>query len=165
MAEQGTFGGRFGGRKSLQSRKSGRFGGTFGGRNSQTETKLMHVRRHFRRPKLPDRDESLLSGASFGSRKAASPAMFGGRKSFGCRTWFLPKGRNLAPFAHFASKPSKHAYFSTKACIQVPRGLKHEYTPSTTLHSHTIKLHCSKSHQKPIGSTYTLTCILPLKTS
>ncbi|KAG8639817.1 hypothetical protein MANES_14G171850v8 [Manihot esculenta] len=125
-AGQGTFGGRFGGRKSLQSRKSGRFGGTFGGRNSQTETKLMHVRRHFRRPKLPDRDESLLSGAGFGrncqtetkvsfrgqasaAERLASPAMFGGRKSFGCRTWFLPKGRNLAPFAHFASQPSKHA--------------------------------------------------------
>ena len=81
-AGQGTFGGRFGGRKSLQSRKSGRFGGTFGGRNSQTEAKLMHVRRHFRRPKLPDRDESLLSGASFGCRK--SP--FGGklRQPKGC---------------------------------------------------------------------------------
>ena len=33
-AGKGTFGGTFGGRKSLQSRKSGRFGGTFGGRNS-----------------------------------------------------------------------------------------------------------------------------------
>ena len=130
-----------------QRRNSGRFGGTFGGRKCQTETKVS-FRGQLRQPKgLPPQPCSAAES------------------TFGCRTWFLPKGRNLAPLAHFASKPSKHAYCSTKACIQVPRGLKHAYTPSTTLQSHTIKLHCSKSHQKPIGSTYTLTCILPLKTS
>ena len=62
MAEQGTFGGRFGGRKSLQSRKSGRFGGTFGGRKSQTETKVS-FRGQLRQP------------------NAASTGGFGGRKS------------------------------------------------------------------------------------
>ena len=105
-AEQGTFGGRFGGRKSLQSRKSGRFGGTFGGRNSQTEAKLMHVRRHFRRPKLPDRDESLLSGASFGSRRlppqegSAAESRFGGRKSFRLPNLVSPKGQKLGSNMH-----------------------------------------------------------------
>ena len=128
MAGQGTFGGRFGGRKSLQSRKSGRFGGTFGGRNSQTEAKLMHVRRHFRRPKLPDRDETHLSGAGFGSRKAGLPGRFGGRKSFSCRTWFLPKGRNLVPHAHLPPKTIQTCIFPnlqhTYSSIQVPRGFK-----------------------------------------
>ena len=103
-AEQGTFGGRFGGRKSLQSRKSGRFGGTFGGRNSQTETKLMHVRRHLRRPKLPSRAESPLSGAGFGSRYMPLQAGSAAERAFGCRTWFLPKGRNLVPTCTNASQ-------------------------------------------------------------
>ena len=131
-AGQATFGGRFGGRKSLQSRKSGRFGGTFGGRNSQTETKLMHVRRHFRRPKLPDRDESLLSGASFGSRRLPPQDGSAAESSFGCRTWFLPKGRNLAPFAHFASKLIKHAsnlFYNTQTQAYMFLGASNQHKP------------------------------------
>ena len=104
---QGTFGGRFGGRKSLQSRKSGRFGGTFGGRKCQTETKVSfrgHLRqpnaastRGVRRPKLPS---------------AAEPGF--------CQT-----GRNLVQMNLLPPKTINHAYISTKICIQVPRGLKH----------------------------------------
>ena len=126
-AGQGTFGGRFGGRKSLQSRKSGRFGGTFGGRNSQTEAKLMHVRRHLRRPKVPDRDESLLSGTSFGSRRLPPQACSAAESSFGCRTWFLPEWQKLSSPMHLClqSHPNmhnpilQHSYTS----MQVPRGI------------------------------------------
>ncbi|KAG8645322.1 hypothetical protein MANES_10G054551v8 [Manihot esculenta] len=125
---QGTFGGRFGGRKSLQSRKSGRFGGTFGGRNSQTETKLMHVRRHFRRPKLPDRDESLLSGAGFGSRKACLPSHVRRPKVLRLPNLVSAKGQKLGSFCTFRLKTFQtcikpilqHPYTS----IHVPRGLK-----------------------------------------
>ena len=128
MAEQGTFGGRFGGRKSLQSRKSGRFGGTFGGRNSQTEAKLMHVRRHLRRPKVPDRDESLFSGATSAAERPASPAMFGGRKCLRLPNLVSAKGQKLGSSCPFQppTQPIMHnpilqpAYSS----IQAPRGLK-----------------------------------------
>ena len=108
---QGTFGGRFGGRKSLQSRKSGRFGGTFGSRNSQTEVKLMHVRRLFRRPKLRDRDESLLSGASFGSRMLPPQEGSAAESPFGCRTWFLPKGQKLGSHEPLASQNDQVTIF------------------------------------------------------
>ena len=115
-----------------QRRNSARFGGTFGGRKCQTETKVSfrgHLRqpnaastRGVRRPKLPS---------------AAEPGF--------CQT-----GRNLVQMNLLPPKTIDHAYFSTKTHIQVPRGLKHAYTPSTTLHSHTIKLHCSniiKTHK------------------
>ena len=115
-----------------QRRNSCMFGGTFGGRKSQTETKVS-FRGQLRQPKgLPPQPCSAAESA------------------FGCPNWFLQKGRNLAPFAHFASKPSKHAYFSTKACIQVPRGLKHAHTPSTTLQTYSNNTHCSKHQYIPI---------------
>ena len=124
---QGTFGGRFGGRKSLQSRKSGRFSGTFGGRNSQTETKLMHVRRHFRRPKLPDRDESLLSGAGFGSRKACLPSHVRRPKILRLPNLVSAKGQKLGSsclqclpnFINMHNPILQQTYSS----IQVPRGI------------------------------------------
>ena len=89
-AKQGTFGGRFDGRKSLQSRKSPTFGGRFGGRNSPPEPKVQTFGGEFRWPKLPP-----LAGS------AAEPC-------FGGRTWILLGGRTQ--FCHPTSslpKPSK----------------------------------------------------------
>ena len=42
----------------------GTFGGRFGGRNPTPETKLMHVRRHLRRPKVSSRDETHTLSAA-----------------------------------------------------------------------------------------------------
>ncbi|KAG8653034.1 hypothetical protein MANES_06G160750v8 [Manihot esculenta] len=44
--------------------EQGTFGGTFGGQKSWTDPKVGHFWRHLRRPKVPDRDESLFSGAT-----------------------------------------------------------------------------------------------------
>ena len=146
MVEHGTFGGRFGGRKSLQSRKSGRFGGTFGGRNSQTETKLMHVRRHLRRPKVSDRAETPTFGGRLRQPKAASQAGSAAESTFGCRTWFLPKGRNLAPFAHFASKPFQHAsnlFYNTQTQAYIFLGVSNHHKPHL---QHIKHPHCSRTH-------------------
>ena len=127
-AGKGTFGGTFGGRKSLQSRKSGRFGGTFGGRNSQTETKLMHVRRHLRRPKVSDRAETPTFGGKLRQPKAASQAMFGGRNSLRLPNLVSAKGQKLGSSCPFQPPTQpimhnpilQHAYSS----IQAPRGFK-----------------------------------------
>ena len=126
MAEQGTFGGRFGGRKSLQSRKSGTFGGTFVGRKSQTDPKVFFqgqasaaeccLHKGVRRPKVPS---------------AAEPEL-------------LPNGRNSALLCTFRLPSSNHAYHSTKTCIQAPRGLKQTYTPTTTLQTYSNMPHCSQ---------------------
>ena len=120
-AEQGTFGGRFGGRKALQSRKSCTFGGTFGGRRFPLETKIMHVRRHLRRPKLPSKAESQLSRAGFDSQRLASTGRFGGQKSLRLPNLSSFKGQNLASTMHIClptpsnSKPTlpQHAYTYT----------------------------------------------------
>ena len=146
MAGQGTFGGTFGAESPSraesqagsaapsaaetprQRRNSCMFGGTFGGRKSQTETKVS-FRGQLRQPKgLPPQPCSAAESA------------------FGCRTWFLPKGRNLAPLCIFASKLTNHAYTSIKTCIQVPRGLKTSNTPTTTLQTHKNNIHCPR-HQ------------------
>ena len=109
----------------------GTFGGRFGGRNPSPETKLMHVRRHLRRPKVSSRDEThTLSAAELPLSAAESPFLnrkpsFRGQPlaaetastkgsaaepSFGGRTWFCPKGRTLLCFMQTLPKTYQHAY-------------------------------------------------------
>ena len=96
----------------------------------------MHVRRHFRRPKLPDRDESLLSGASFGSRRLPPQARSAAKSSFGCQTWFLPEWQKLSSPMHLCllSHPNMH-----KPILQ----------HSSIIHKQTYKFLGASNHQKP----------------
>ena len=123
----------------------GTFGGRFGGRNPSPETKLMHVRRHLRQPKVSSRDEtqpsaalsaaepclqrrkSKCSGASFGSRNCLHKG-FGGRTFLRRPNLVLPAGQNPALFhANLSPKLTQHAYqllpTSTyhKTCIKGPK--------------------------------------------
>ncbi|KAG8651996.1 hypothetical protein MANES_06G043049v8 [Manihot esculenta] len=134
-AGQGTFGGRFGGRKSLQSRKSGRFGGTFGGRNSQTETKVSFrgqastaegcLHKHVRRPKVPS---------------AAEPG-------------FSQNGRNSAPLCIYAStliQTCINLFYNTHTQAYKFLGASNHQKPQL---QHTSNSHCSKTQIKPINLT------------
>ncbi|KAG8635601.1 hypothetical protein MANES_16G052170v8 [Manihot esculenta] len=76
------------------------------------EPKVRHFRRHLRRPKVPDRDESLFSGASFGSRMLPPQGGSAAESSFGCRTWFLPNGQKLGSNEPLASQ-------NLKSCINL----------------------------------------------
>ena len=147
-AAQGIFGGRFGGRKSLQSRKSCTFGGTFGGRRFLPETKLMHVRRHLQRPKLPSRAESPLSGAGFGSQKLASTGRFGGQKSLWLPNLSSSKGQNSACFMHNASKTNPsciYLFYNMQTQALKLLGASNYPKPQLTTHQTYINIiHCSK---------------------
>ena len=80
------------------------------------EPKVRQVRRHLRRPNLPDRSESLLSGASFGSRMLPPQGGSAAETPFGGRTWFLPEGQKLGSHEPLASQ-------NLKSCINLNQNM------------------------------------------
>ena len=109
--------------------EQGTFGGTFGGRKSQTETKVS-FRGQLRQPN---------AASTKGGSAAETP--------FGGRTWFLPKGRNLAPLC--ISPPNlpnmhifqpKHAYkFLGASNMHIPHLQHFNHTQSSYIVQKVIK--------------------------